>query len=81
MKIRVLYFSVLRERLKRSEETCLLTEAKTVHELAKWLLGDICDSTFLEKSVMYGVNNAYVKANYQLQDGDEVSFIPPVAGG
>jgi len=81
MKVQVLYFASLRERLKKSEDHCELTPGETIQELAKRLLHEVCPTDFIEHTLMYGVNDAYVKANYQLQDGDEVSFIPPVAGG
>ncbi len=81
MKVHVLYFAILRERMKADEADHEVQDGETVTQLAQRLLKDVCDQEFLDHSLMYGVNNAYVDADYKLCDGDEVSFIPPVAGG
>ncbi len=35
----------------------------------------------LPTQILYAVNHQYVHADYQLKDGDEVAFFPPVTGG
>lgn len=81
MKARVLYFAMLKEKMKSSGEECAIQEGETVRDLARRLFRDICEERFLQNSLMYGVNNSYVPADYSIQDGDEIAFIPPVAGG
>ena len=81
MKVHVLYFAILKERMRSSEQDCDVQEGETVSQLARRLFHDICDESALDHCIMYGVNNAYVDKNYRLQDGDEIAFIPPVAGG
>ena len=35
----------------------------------------------LPTQILFAVNQEYVHADYQLKDGDEVAFFPPVTGG
>lgn len=80
MKIKVLYFSSIRDRIgKVSEE--IEFEGITVAELKEllsYLYPDIRES--LEK-VMFAVNEEYVSLDNKLKHGDTVAIIPPVSGG
>ena len=81
MKLRVLYFGILRERLGRREETRELADGSTVKDL----VADLCASENIfalgAASIRFAVNREYVGEAHALADGDEVAVIPPVAGG
>lgn len=81
MTIRVLLFSVLRERLGASELAVELPDAATGADLldrlaeAHPIVGDFRPYTRL------AVNAAYSASEAVLQDGDEVVLITPTSGG
>jgi sulfur-carrier protein len=77
--VSVAYFAILREQRGLNEES-LSTEARTPGELYAELLtrhGFTLGSRF----VRVAVNEEFVAMDKPLADGDEVIFIPPVAGG
>lgn len=75
MKVRVLFFSVLRERMKKSEEEYPFSEGEVISSFAERILGSV------EYPLLFAVNQEYVARDYPLKEGDEVAFIPPVSGG
>ena len=75
MKVKTLFFSVLREQLKKSEAVVEICEGETVASLAQRLAGSPAFP------LLFAVNQEYVARDYVLKEGDEVAFIPPVAGG
>jgi len=81
MKIRVRYFAMVRELLGRTEETRDVADATTAGELYDAIAVDAPRIAGLKRSVMLMVNQEYVQADHQLQDGDELALIPPVSGG
>ena len=79
LNIRLRYFAVLREQARRDSEelqTSLTTPAQLYAEL-KTEKGFALDQDVLRVAV----NGDFVDFDYSLKDGDEVVFIPPVAGG
>ena len=58
-----------------------LPDGATVMDLISKLALEYTRFTDLAPSLMVSVNQAYVKRDAKLQDGDEVAFIPPVSGG
>ena len=79
MKITVGYFALLREeRGLESEE--LEVPAQTARELYLFLKNKHSFSLRMEL-LRAAVNQEYMPWDCQLKDGDEVVFIPPVAGG
>ena len=81
MKVHVLFFAILREKMKRDEDDYEVAAGETISDLAKRTLDPVLHGVSLNRSLLFAVNNQYVDADYQLQDGDEVAFIPPIAGG
>lgn len=81
MKLRVLYFGIVRERLKRREESRELPPGATVGAFLEDL--SKTDGIFAlgAGSIRVAVNREYVEKDHVLCDGDEVAIIPPVAGG
>lgn len=84
MKLHVLYFAALRERVGRAEETVDVPDARTVGELRAWLAGrgEPWAGAFAEtRRVRAAVDQAMAADDAPLRDGAEVAFFPPVTGG
>lgn len=81
MRVRLLYFAVLRDITGKSEEVVELPEGTRALEIWSRLRRDHHQLAGYEKPPMTAVNEAYAPADQMLRDGDEVAFIPPVAGG
>lgn len=89
MKIRVLYFASLRERLGTEAETIELPAGVgTVGQLRQWLLtrgGVWAEALAWPESgrdlIRAAVSQQMATADTPLTDGAEVAFFPPVTGG
>jgi len=81
MKVRLLYFAVLRDITGKSEEVIELPDGTRAQEIWNRLRSRHDQLAGYEHPPMTAVNESYVSADELLRDGDEVAFIPPVAGG
>ncbi len=85
MKVKVLYFASLREKLGRdAEELELPAGVATVAALRIHLRGrgGVFESSFAEKILLRAaVNQDMVQPAAAVKAGDEVAFFPPVTGG
>jgi molybdopterin converting factor subunit 1 len=81
MRIRLLYFAVLRDIIGKSEEVIDMPEGTRAQELWNRLRDKHDQLAGYDKPPMTAVNESYVPADEPLREGDEVAFIPPVAGG
>ena len=81
VKVRVLFFASLRERVGRGEMDCDLPDRSTVGDLWRMVCGENRDLEEIGASLSFAVNREYVDRAAPLRDGDEVAFIPPVSGG
>lgn len=85
MKVKVLYFASLKERLLKGEETIEVPEdVKTVKDLTDYLAenDEALKAAFEEMPrLRCAVNQEMAKETTALKDGDEVAFFPPVTGG
>ncbi|MBE0675942.1 MAG: MoaD/ThiS family protein [Bacteroidales bacterium] len=77
MKIRVLFFGVLGERAGGSEKS--YEGVADTESLEKRVSEEI--EGLAEYSYILSVNRNIVKGNTRLNEGDEVAFLPPFAGG
>lgn len=81
MNTRVLLFAGLRERLQK-EEVCLeLPRGTKAVDVFHILFGNGDEAEKLIRCTLFAVNQTYVRSDAELQDGDELVLIPPVAGG
>lgn len=80
MRVRALFFATAREMTGAEELEFELPDGATVAELAG-LVSARTGSAGLPGSWAVAVNREYASADKELNDGDEVAFIPPVAGG
>ncbi len=80
MKVRLLFFAVLRDVIGKRDELLELPEGTRAEDVWRRLRDE---HRALAEYVqpMTAVNESYVDADEVLRDGDELAFIPPVAGG
>jgi molybdopterin converting factor subunit 1 len=81
MNITVLYFAVLRERARLLRETVTLDAGSDVAAARALVARLHPELATLLPIVQTAVNRAIVPGAHALADGDELAFIPPVAGG
>ena len=85
MKVKVLYFASLREKIgKSAEEIELPAGVATVAALRSHLRdrGGAFESVFSEKNLIRAaVNQDMVPPATAIKGGDEIAFFPPVTGG
>ena len=81
MRINVLYFASFRDAAGRDRETRELPEGSSVADLWGALQSEIPYLQAFTRMPPPAVNREHVDADRRLADGDEVAFLPPVAGG
>ena len=85
MKVRLLFFASLRERLGASgEELEIPSSVQTVGALREHLCarGAAWSEVFApNRNVRAAVNQDMVQPGAAIKSGDEVAFFPPVTGG
>ncbi|MBX3097240.1 MAG: MoaD/ThiS family protein [Fimbriimonadaceae bacterium] len=79
MKITVRYFAALRDQRGLSHEILETQSLDPEHIYAE--LGALHGFTLSASQVRFAVNGQYVEPGYALAEGNELVFIPPVAGG
>ena len=81
MKVRLLHFAVLRDIAGRDEEELALPEGTTARDVWQTLRGAHANLAAYLQPPMSAINESYASPDTVLRDGDELAFIPPVAGG
>ena len=81
MHIRVLYFAILREKLRRDEESLELPGAPSIGDALAAIAARNPEIAALLPQVQTAVNRSIAPAAQPLLDGDELALLPPVAGG
>lgn len=81
MKVRLLFFAVLRDIVGKTETELDLPEGARATDVWQALRGEYPKLAAYAQPPMTAVNETYVRADAPLHDGDELAFIPPVAGG
>ena len=79
--VRTLFFAAYRDLVGAAEIPVELPEGATVADLVATLRGRGHPFSSLPAAPAVAVNRAYAGASDPLAGGDEVAFIPPVAGG
>jgi molybdopterin converting factor subunit 1 len=79
MRVRVLYFGVLKDAFGRGGEEMELAEGASVGDLITACRGRYAGVVW--ESMAVAVNQEYARATDVLNDGDEVALLPPVSGG
>ena len=77
--IEIEYFAAFKDLVQKASEK-IDTEVQTAAELYEQIQGQY-GLTLGLKSVKVAINDEFTSWNEELNDGDKVVFIPPVAGG
>lgn len=81
MKIKILLFAKLKELAGTDCVEITLPGEATAHDAFRALCGKNPAMTPMEKSLLFAVNQCYVRPGAVLKENDELVLIPPVAGG
>jgi molybdopterin converting factor subunit 1 len=81
MHVRLLHFASFREALGRDEESREVMDGTRVRDLWQTLGSESAALGRFRTPPPAAVNREYVLPDTVLRDGDEVAFLPPVAGG
>lgn len=81
MKVRVLYFASFRDAAGRKEEAREVPAGSRVRHLWTEVAREFPHFSRLPTMPPAAVNREYASAETELHEGDEVAFLPPVAGG
>ena len=82
MRITVLYFAVLKERLGRSEEPLSVPDGNRVKDAIDLLCTKYWDVAQLRGKFRIAINEEFIDdESIYLKDGDTMALVPPVAGG
>jgi len=79
--VNTLFFAAYRDILGRAELSVELSDGSTVADLVAELRGRGAPFDTLPTEPAIAVNRVYALHDEALAAGDEVAFIPPVAGG
>lgn len=81
MRVRVLYFGIVRERIGLHEEVIEIPAGATAADLTALLSERHGNLAAGVSALRLAVNLEYVDSDAILHDDDEVAVIPPVSGG
>ena len=81
MKVRLLFFAVLRDIAGADTRELALSEGTSAGDVWQSLRREFAKLTDYTQPPMIAVNETYATPDTVLRDGDELAFIPPVAGG
>jgi molybdopterin converting factor subunit 1 len=80
IRVKSLFFAAYRDLLGTAEAEVELPEGASVRDLVQVIRGRPGGDAIPELPAV-AVNREYSQPDHLLSDGDEVAFIPPVAGG
>ena len=81
MRVRLLHFASFRDSLGRDEEVRDLPPGTRVRDLWTALQGEVPSFRAFASAPPAAVNRQYAPPDTVLAEGDELAFLPPVAGG
>lgn len=81
LKVKVRYFGPAHEATGNTEEFVLLSNPAFLEDLTNEVLKNHEDLQKMRSTMKVAVNSEIVEANVELSHGDEIAFLPPVAGG
>jgi molybdopterin synthase sulfur carrier subunit len=79
--VRVRFFARYAELVGRSEAAVSLSPPATVGDVVRRVREDLPGARALPERPLAAVNMKHVKLEAQVQSGDEVALLPPIAGG
>lgn len=81
MKVRLLYFAVLRDIIGKSDAEVTLEVGARAADVWQTLRSQHAALAAYDRPPLTAINESYASPETELRDGDELAFIPPVAGG
>lgn len=81
MKVRVLFFSQLKEAVGASERQMEIAEGTTIADLLTSLYDASPRLRDWDRSILVGAGVEFVERDYTIRNGDEIAIMPPVQGG
>jgi molybdopterin synthase catalytic subunit len=81
MRIRVLFFGILKDVVGRAEEAFELPPGSDIAKLFELYSGRYPSLERHRASLLFSRNREFVEQGQRLEEGDEVAFLPPVSGG
>lgn len=81
VRVRLLYFAVLRDIAGTSSDVVELPNGSRAADVWERLRSKHRELAGYAQPPMVAINEEYVAPDSPLRDGDELAFIPPVAGG
>jgi molybdopterin converting factor subunit 1 len=81
MRVNLLYFASFRDAAGKGEEARELPDGARVADLWRQIAREVPRISAYAAMPPAAVNHEYVTGETELHDGDEVAFLPPVAGG
>ena len=81
MQVRLLFFAVLRDIAGTDERQLAVADGTTARDVWQSLRREYAKLTDYSQPPMIAINESYAAPETILRDGDELAFIPPVAGG
>lgn len=81
MHVRARFFAAHRERIGAGSLDVELPDTATVGDLVERIAEQYPELRPLLGASRFALNREYAPPTSRLQNGDEVAFVPPVAGG
>jgi molybdopterin converting factor subunit 1 len=81
LKITLLYFAVLRDIAGKRDDVVELPDGTRAADVWRRLRDQHAALRDYVQPPMTAINESYADPEQVLRDGDELAFIPPVAGG
>lgn len=82
MRVKVLFFGVLKDMMGAAEETVELSDSKaTVGSVFAHFSGRVGTLGEKRSSILFARNREFATADTAVAENDEIAFLPPVSGG
>ncbi|MBV9304303.1 MAG: molybdenum cofactor biosynthesis protein MoaE [Acidobacteriaceae bacterium] len=81
MRVRILFFGILKDIVGRSEELVNVEPDSTIGSLFDAYSAEFETLRDKRPSLLFARNREFVKPDVKLADNDEIAFLPPVSGG
>lgn len=81
MRVRILFFGMLKELAGRASETIEVSESASVADVLRHYESEIPRLKDARSSLALAVNQQYVQPDTKLNAEDEIALLPPVSGG
>ena len=81
MRIRVLFFGVLRDIVGLREDLVEIPDGARLDSVFEHYAGRFPKLREMSASLVLALNQSFSEPSAPLSEGDEVAFLPPVSGG